>query len=313
MFDSLMVALGVVLPMAILMAIGAGTRAAGIIDRPSMKKVDALVFRLMMPSLLFRNIYGADIVSGGFDKEILMTVVSMAVIFLLAITVPKYLVKDPRQAASIGQAVFRPNYVLFGVAVTESIYGKGNAGITALVGAIVVPASNAFSVVLLELARNQKARPMALLRNVLKNPMVISAIAAISLRALDIRVPELIYGIVCDLADATTPVSFLSLGASLSLRELTANRRPLGIGLALRMLLLPVLFLPIAIALGFRGPSLCAMMILFAAPTAISSYPMAASMGADGPLAGQLVCGTTLVSVVTMFLLTLLLSALGLL
>ena len=54
-------------------------------------------------------------------------------------------------------------------------------------------------------------------------------------------------------------------------------------------------------------------MILFAAPCAVASYPMAVAMGADGPLSGQLVVTTTLTSILTMFLFTFLFRSIGLL
>lgn len=313
MLDSLMVALRVVLPMALTMGIGSLLRTAGIVSRDDMKPIDRLIFKFFMPCLLFKNIYSIEFSSGFYPKEVAFTVISIGVIFLLAVFLPPVLVKDRKQAASIGQAVFRSNYVLFGVAVTESLYGAGNAGLTALLGTIVVPATNAMSVVLLEIARNQKAKPMQIIRSVLSNPMVISAILALTMIALDIRLPDMIYSVVEDIAGVTTTISFISLGVSLNLGELRKNRYPLTIGVVLRMIILPLIFLPVTVALGFRGKALCALLILFAAPTAISSYPMAVAMDADGPLAGQLVCVTTLVSVVTMFLLTFLFQSLGML
>ena len=52
-------------------------------------------------------------------------------------------------------------------------------------------------------------------------------------------------------------------------------------------------------------------MILFAAPVAVSSYPMAVAMGADGDLAAQLVAYTTILCLPTIFLWTLLLNSMG--
>ena len=62
-----MTALRVVFPLAALMGIGALVRKGGLIDRPSMRKVDVLSFRLFMPTLLFKNIYESDLLhhSGG--------------------------------------------------------------------------------------------------------------------------------------------------------------------------------------------------------------------------------------------------------
>ena len=82
--------------------------------------------------------------------------------------------------------------------------------------------------------------------------------------------------------------------------------------IALRLVLIPTVFVPIAALLGFRGQELCALMILFAAPTAVSSYPMAVAMDADGNFAGQMVAYTTVFCLPTIFLWTLLLNTLGL-
>ena len=143
--------------------------------------------------------------------------------------------------------------------------------------------------------------------------MVVAALAAIAASALPFRMPELLWGVVKDVAGVTTTISFISLGVGLDLGQARANRRPLFLGLALRMVLIPLIFLPLSVALGFRNQSLCGLMVLFAAPTAVASYPMAVAMGADGPLAGQLVCAGTILSIFTMFFYTFLFRSLGML
>ena len=313
MLNSLLVALQVVLPMAITMGVGSLVRTVGIIKREDMGSVDTLIFKVLMPCLLFKNIYHINFTSSSYQREVIGICVGIGLVFLLAVVLPPYLVKDRRQAASIGQAVFRCNYVLFGVAVTESIYGKGNAGLTALLGAIVVPVTNALSIVLLEMARNRKASLPKLLKAVLSNAMVIAAILALGLKILKIELPPFILTVVEDFAGVTTTISFISLGVGLDLKELRQNRRAMTVGVLLRMILLPAIFLPVVVALGFREKALCAFMIFFASPTAISTYPMAVAMDADGPLAGQLVCVTTLLSVVTMFLLVFFFQTVGML
>ena len=313
MLESFLAALRVVLPMALLMLTGAGVRKAGLMDRPTMRRVDKLTFRLFMPVLLFKNIYETDLSRSFEPKEVLFAVLALLALFPLALLLPRRLEKDPGKAAAMGQAMMRANYILFGIAVAESIYGEGNAGPVALLGAVVVPMTNALSVVILEVGRAGRAAPGKLLLSVLKNPMVLATLAALAVMAMPFRIPELLWGVVKDVAGVTTTISFISLGVSLDLGEARANRRPLVIGTALRMALIPLVFLPLSVALGFRGPSLCGLMVLFAAPTAVASYPMAVAMGADSPLAGQLVCVTTVLSVFTMFCYTFLFKSLGML
>lgn len=313
MLESFLAALGAVLPMALLMALGTGARKTGVIDRPTMRNMDKLTFRLFMPVLLFKNIYETDL-SQNFDlREILFVTLTLTALLPLALLLPRRLEPNPIKAATIGHAMMRTNYILFGIAVAESIYGEGNIGPVALVGAVAVPVTNAFGVVILETGLFGRTNPGKLALSILKNPMVLATLSALALMALPFRFPALLWEVVQDVAGVTTTISFISLGVSLDLGEARNNRRPLAVGTVLRTLLVPLLFLPLSVALGFRGQSLCALMVLFAAPTAVASYPMAVAMGADGQLAGQLVCSTTVVSIFTMFCFTFLFQTLGLL
>ena len=117
--------------------------------------------------------------------------------------------------------------------------------------------------------------------------------------------------VVQDLAGLTTPLSFLSIGVTLSL-GLVAKKAYLFSAVALRLVIIPAIFVPLGVLLGFRGQELCALMILFAAPTAVSSYPMVVAMDADGDFAAQMVAYTTVLCLPTIFVLTLILNTLGL-
>jgi predicted permease len=123
----------------------------------------------------------------------------------------------------------------------------------------------------------------------------------------------LVEGVVKDLTDLTTPLSFLSLGVSLDMTSMAGNRRLLFGGVMCRLVISPMVLICGAILLGFSGIQMCALLILFAAPTAVSSYPMAVAMGADGELAGQMVITTTVCSLLTIFFWVMTMNAAGLL
>lgn len=311
MFESFFVALRVVAPMALLMGLGVVIRCAGITDRSTMRAMDKVCFRVFLPLLLFKNIYETDLSSGFGWKEPLFIVACLLAIFFLTLAVVPRLIKDRRQVASVSQAIFRCNYILFGLAVAESIYGKGSAGTVALLGAIVVPALNILAVVVLEMNREGSIQPGKILLSVLKNPLIIATLLALLVKAISLPVPALLYSVVKDVSGLATPLSFISLGVSLDLSQLRSTRFPLALGTIGRLVVVPLIFLPLAILCGFRGQAMCAMMVFFAAPVAVSSYPMAVAMGADGQLSGQLVCCTTLLSVVTIFCYTFLLNSFG--
>ena len=225
------------------------------------------------------------------------------------VIVPKF-VKPMPTAASLGQAIFRSNYLIFGAAVAESIYGAGNFGMITLLGAVAVPIYNAQAAILLEKARNGAASPKKLLFAIAKNPTVIATILGISVNLLNLVLPELILEVVQDLSGLTTPLSFLSIGVSLKLGQVE-KKGYLMTGILLRLILVPAVVIPLAAMCGFRGQEMCALLILFAAPTAVSSYPMAVAMDADGDFAAQMVAYTTVLCLPTIFLWTLFLNSMG--
>lgn len=310
--ESFIMAAKVVLPMAMMVGIGVLFRIFKLADGPTMKKVDNMIFKVFMPMVSFYNIYKTDFTKFDNIGYIVYGVIMLMLLFLGAMFLVPKLVKPGPTAASYGQAIFRSNYLIFGAAVAESIYGAGNFGIVTLLGSIVVPLFNAQAAILLETARHGAASPRKLLLAIAKNPTVIATVIGLAVNFSGIVLPELVLDVVQDLAGLTTPLSFLSIGVTLSL-GMVARKGYLISAVLLRLVLIPAVLVPLAMLLGFRGQELCALMILFASPTAVSSYPMAVAMDADGDFAAQMVAYTTVFCLPTIFLWTLLLNALQML
>jgi predicted permease len=300
----------VVIPMAIMVAIGTLLRIVNLTDAPTMKKVDKLIFNVFMPMLSFYNIYKTDFSKFTNAAYILFGCAFLVILFVGAMVIVPKFVKPMPTAGSFGQAIFRSNYLIFGAAVAESIYGAGNFGLITLLGAVAVPLYNALSAILLEKARNSSASGKKLLLAIAKNPTVVATVMGIFVNLIRLRIPVLILDVVQDLAGLTTPLSFLSIGVTLKLGAVEKKKYLLS-GVVMRLVLIPMVIIPLAVLCGFRGQELCALMILFAAPTAVSSYPMAVAMDADGDFAAQIVAYTTIFCLPTIFGWTLLLSAMG--
>ena len=311
MIESFFAALRVVCPMMILMILGFTVRKKGIISRPAMKEYDRLIFWIFMPVLLFKNIYDMDFSQGFAHKEMIFAAVGLLINFAFCLKFPSLLTDDPKKSSVIGQAVVRGNYIIFGVAVSEALYGEGNFGIVIMLGVLVIPMINIFSAIILEAGRSGRASLGKLIIAVLKNPMIIGALLAFIFKGFNIPVPMPVWSVIRSIANSTTTISFLSLGVGLDMAGTLGDKRLLLWGIFLRMIAVPLIFMPLAVIFGFRDQSLCAMMVIFAAPSAVASYPMAVAMGADGQLAGQLVCSTTIISIITIFLWTFGLKSLG--
>ena len=62
----------------------------------------------------------------------------------------------------------------------------------------------------------------------------------------------------------------------------------------------PLLFLPVAIIMGFQGEKLIGILIMLASPTTPSCYIIAKNMGHDGILTASIVVATTLLASFTL-------------
>ena len=88
--------------------------------------------------------------------------------------------------------------------------------------------------------------------------------------------------------------------------------KQLTLSVTLRLVITPLIFLVIAYFLGFNSATQFAILIaLFATPIAVSSAPMAAQMGQDEELAGQIVVWTSALSAFSLFIIIFICAQIG--
>ena len=219
-------------------------------------------------------------------------------------------------AASINMAAKQPDDwskgIIFGAAVAQSIYGEGNIGLVMLMGAVAIPVYSIMAAVILEYGRGGNPTPWQLFVAVLRNPIFVGTGLGLLVNLSGLRVPDLFDEVIQDLGGIATPLSFLSIGVGLSFSAYP-KKKLVFLAVLVRLVLIPLVFVTGGVLLGFQGAQLCALMILFAAPAAVASYPAAVAMDADGEFAGQLVAYSTIFCLPTIFLWTLVLNQLQLL
>ena len=77
-------------------------------------------------------------------------------------------------------------------------------------------------------------------------------------------------------------------------------------------MILPCVFLPLAVYMGFTGEKLVAILVMLGSPTTVSCYIMAKNMGHEGTLTSSVVVATTFFSSVTLTLFLFILRSMGL-
>ena len=314
MLNSFGVAFNAVMPFLVYLSIGYIIVRIGVTDRPFLSRLNALNFRVFFPFLMFQNIYGASPESLPSAKLIALTVVSLlSICVLLVLIVPRIVRENPRRGVII-QASYRSNFVLYGVALTVFVFGQEKASVAGFMTLLVVSFFNISSVIVLEMFNgNQRVTVWSLLVKVCKNPLLQGCFVGIIFFALGLRLPVWLASPVSALSSLATPLAMITLGGALEFGALRKNLRYITPVLLMKLVALPLLMLTLGYLLGLRGVELFLLLMIFGAPVAASSYPMAVNMGGDGELAGQLVFVSTALSLLTIFTFIFTLSQLGLL
>ena len=314
MFESFMVSLNAVAPFLILLSVGFLAVRTGLTDRAFMNRLNTLNFRLFFPFLMFNNIYGAK--PENLPSLTLMIAGPLSVILVILVLmwiVPRIVKENPRRGVII-QGIFRSNFIIYGIPLTTYVFGAEKSSVAGMMTLIMVSLFNTAGVIVLEIFREGgKVRLKPLLLGLLKNPLLQGCAAGLLFYLLQIRLPDFIASPVSSLASLATTLAMIVLGANLVFEELKKNRKPITAVLLVRLVLLPLIMLPLGWLIGLRGVELFLILMIFGTPVATSSYPMAQNMGGDGPLAGQLVFVSTVVSLGTIFLFIYAMSRLGLL
>ena len=252
------------------------------IAAPELKRFNNIAFRFFLPCQLFKNIYDSELNAAFNPMLILYTLVCIGIVYALAtISVQKVEQTPARQGVMI-QSIFRSNFVLLGLPIAKAIIHDSLGPIPLLIG-IVVPIFNVLSVFTLEYyCGKAKANFRHIIQNILSNPLINASVAALICRSVNINV----YGIyiiessLTYLSQGATPIMLFILGASFHVNSLAKNKRAILHCTVARLIIVPLIIIPIGVALGFRDAAIVALLGISATPPAANSYTMALQMGA---------------------------------
>ena len=309
--ENLMISANAVLPMCLVMALGYGTRRLGWLRREEISTINKIAFRIFLPCLLYYNIYCSDL-SGSFDPLLMAYAVGGVLLtFGLALGYTLLTEKLPERRGVLIQGMFRSNYVIMGIPVATALLGADQLGTVSILIAVIVPLFNMLAVVVLEVFRGQKPKPLHILGQIAKNPLVIGSVLGILTLVAGIRLPHILEQTTQSVSAIASPLQLFLLGAFFQFSGLKTYRRELVTVSIAKLIVSPGLFLGLGALLGFRGVAFVSLIGIFASPTAVNSFTMAQQMGGDAELAGDTVVVTSAVSMLTMFLWVFLFKSLG--
>ena len=309
--DSFIIALNSVLPVFLMLALGYFLKIIKLIDNELITKGNKLVFKVFLPTLLFKNVYTSQLKSVFNLKLILFAPIVVIILYLLSIPIICKLRKDNRRRGAMIQAIFRSNFVILGIPIISTIYNNEPSAVPALLTAIVVPLFNFLAVITLEVFRGEKPKISKILRSIVTNPLILATLLGFAVNFAGINLPSVLASTVSSVAAVASPLSIVLLGAFFRFDNIRHDIKDVLICTFGRLIAFPLIGTLLALLVGFRGIEFTSLLIAFAAPPAISSFTMAQQMDSDYTIAGESVIAASALSCFTIFIWVFLYSSLG--
>lgn len=309
--NSIMLSLGVVVPLACTVFLGYFFRRMKLLDGTTTAQMNHLVYKCFLPVLMFLSIYGTSAEDIKDISVLKFAAGFILILYLVLMLVLPTFVKDKTKASVMVQGIYRSNFISFGTVVVSAVYGAESVGVTSMLCSIVVPLYNVLAVLTFELLRGNKLSPKKLLAEFLKNPFIIAALCGYFFLFTGIRLPDIAVSTLNNISKIATTLALMMLGAEFKFAYIGKYKKELTATVLCKLFLVPAIGYSLAIWLGYRSVVLLSLGAMFMSPVASSSYNMAEAMGGNGELAGAVVVSTSVVSVLSIFLWVLLLSSRG--
>ncbi len=310
--DNLVFALNATMPLFIMIAFGYFLRRVNLLKEGFLKVADKFNFTVTLPVLLFVDLSSADFVEAFDLKFVLFCAAATSVIFWGIWGLARIFIKDRSRQGEFVQACYRSSAAVMGIALIQSIYGTTTMSGMMILGC--VPLYNIYAVILLQATSpdGHKGSVAKTALAVLKNPIVIGVVLGLLSSLIGVKYPQVISRSLEYLARIASPLALICIGGEFNLKSARAVLKYSVTASIVKIVVLPAVFVSIAVLLGFRGESLVAIFVMLAGATTPSAYIMARQYGHEGMITASAVVITTLGSIATLTFFVFLLKTLAL-
>jgi len=265
--------------------------------------LERLTYYVLFPTLLIETLVKADL-SGvpvaGVGGALLLAALVMSLLCLALRPLLARLGVDGPAFTSIFQGATRwQTYVA--LAVSGNLYGATGLALASVAMVAIIPLVNVFSVaVLAHYAAPEKQSARAIVTTVIRNPLIWACAIGLLVNLTHLPLPKIWHEVADALSRSSLAIGLLVTGAGLHLKGLLRPSLSATMGVAFKLVLMPVLALALAAWFGLSGDSLAIVAICAAVPTSPSAYVLARQMGGDAPLLAQIITLQTILAAITM-------------
>ena len=291
------------LPVFLLIALGAFLKRTLLPDGKSWDAFEALTYFVLFPALLLVTTATADL------REIPATGVGGALATAIILLSIALLIARPLLAHALGlsgpafTSVFQGSVrwnTYVALAIAGSLFGVTGLALASVAIVAMVPLLNFLCVLVLARYAADKAPDLhTIAGQILRNPLIWSVLGGIAINLIGVPLPKFAVAFGEILGRGALALGLLAVGAGLDLDTIWRPHAAVILTVVLKLVVMPALAVGLALWIGLSGGPLMVVAIASSVPSAPGSYILARQMGGDAPLLARLLTLQTLVAFLT--------------
>lgn len=295
--------LGIVLPVFLLIGMGAASLRLRLLSAEAIRGMTDLVFYVAMPCLLFRSVVDAPPLRLA---DVAASFIGGAyILYFAGLLIARRLLGAGLARASVfGINCVFGNTVMLGIPIIDAAFGPAGVAnllaVVALHSAMLLP----LATLVIEADGGAGRGAGAVLRaagaGILRNPVVVAILLAFVWRLTGLGFAGPVVRFLALVGAAGPPLALFCLGASLPRPQGLRDLREIGCAAAIKLVVMPALVAVIARAMGVRGLAFAVVVLAAGMPTGANAFLLARRFGTMMEASASTVVVSTALAVVTL-------------
>ena len=275
---------------------------------PDPRTLSTFLIYLFSPALVFRGFATLDLKAASVGGIAVVALAVPLLMMVIGVIVTRFRPWAPERKSAFIVCLFMINAANYGIPLNKFAFGDAAEPLALLFYAIQIVPANIMGIYFA--SRGAVSTKQAVL-NVLRVPLTYASVFGIlanpDVHILTVPVP--IWRALVDIAaDASIPVMLALLGLKLAQTQIRGMMRPVLLASVLRLMLAPLIAVPLALLLGLTGLPFKVAIVQSAMPTAVLAGALTTEFGSDSEFTSAEIFVSTMLSVIT---LSVLISLLG--
>lgn len=262
-----------------------------------MKSLSQTVFYLLLPCLVFRTLYNSDLL--GNLKTVIIFQLILTVVLVCLVKAIVLILKMPQKIeGALLLAVVFMNAGNYGMPFNLFAFGVSGFELAVTFYVFQSILMNSLGVFF---ANKHLGCVKDSITAVLKLPILYAAVLGVGLQLLGLEMPGFIYKSVDLLSNATAPLIMLLLGMQLAQVKLNSNWGVVGLGVALRLIVSPLIaWFIIRFVFPVEGLLANVIVVESAMPSAVIMTLLAMQYDCEPDVVSAITFVSTILSIVTL-------------